>query len=87
MRHLVRHPAIFGVAPLAGSVDRNGINTASSTVQVVAPLAGSVDRNVYFGHTMGMSRVAPLAGSVDRNSLAMNWKVRWAGRSPRGERG
>ena len=65
-----------GVAPLAGSVDRNG---AIRTVELdgeVAPLAGSVDRNgdivddAYWG-----SEVAPLAGSVDRNSITITLRV------------
>ena len=65
-----------GVAPLAGSVDRNG---AIRTVELdgeVAPLAGSVDRNgdivddAYWG-----SEVAPRAGSVDRNSITITLRV------------
>ena len=57
-----------GVAPLAGSVDRNLEEMLSKRLQPVAPLAGSVDRN----HRLGPGQrkpadVAPLAGSVDRN--------------------
>ena len=57
------------VAPLAGSVDRNGelAGEADAAIQV-APLAGSVDRNADDSLAETESgAVAPLAGSVDRN--------------------
>ena len=62
--------AIQGVAPLAGSVDRNQqYNGFVILTVVVAPLAGSVDRNRYGLATMMRPVcVAPLAGSVDRNN-------------------
>ena len=59
------------VAPLAGSVDRNGQSKElRAGLVVVAPLAGSVDRNPYSNYTSIIcdGAVAPLAGSVDRNS-------------------
>ena len=59
------------VAPLAGSVDRNGICGGLLGVRGgVAPLAGSVDRNANAGNIEKLvGSVAPLAGSVDRNCL------------------
>ena len=60
-----------GVAPLAGSVDRNVYALADAAGQRVAPLAGSVDRNRSTRYSCTKrSCVAPLAGSVDRNSAA-----------------
>ena len=59
----------LGVAPLAGSVDRNIERVDYEMHKVVAPLAGSVDRNHHRQQRLGAHRVAPLAGSVDRNSV------------------
>ena len=77
----------LGVAPLAGSVDRNIPMFAAFCVRSVAPLAGSVDRNqtLVLGNTF--PGVAPLAGSVDRNLSLIVWLILVYSRSPRGERG
>ena len=80
---------VEGVAPLAGSVDRNWHKLIYRLYSSgVAPLAGSVDRNAPVRQFELRDRVAPLAGSVDRN-LAFNWLNigKQLGRSPRGERG
>ena len=61
---------IFKVAPLAGSVDRNGHVGGRILARdlFVAPLAGSVGRNDNEEGTISvMEEVAPLAGNVDRN--------------------
>ena len=59
---------LIGVAPLAGSVDRNPEAYMDLyRVGTVAPLAGSVDRNSYTVDQSRELQVAPLAGSVDRN--------------------
>ena len=56
------------VAPLTGSVDRNGSSSTSIDFDVqVAPLTGSVDRNISAVATAAPTKVAPLTGSVDRN--------------------
>ena len=80
--------SVARVAPLAGSVDRNGVGGLVFRCEHVAPLAGSVDRNAgsYLARD-GFQRVAPLAGSVDRNVLLEKVTHRWESRSPRGERG
>ena len=56
-----------GVAPLAGSVDRNVEYASNAQQYYVAPLAGSVDRNRSTLTQEIDTYVAPLAGSVDRN--------------------
>mgnify|MGYP005803539203 CR=1 FL=1 len=59
----------LGVAPLAGSVDRNIRDAVKKCrKEAVAPLAGSVDRNAEGLRILGGLGVAPLAGSVDRNA-------------------
>ena len=76
------------VAPLAGSVDRNDKEKQRFLeVEPVAPLAGSVDRNDGSGTMPLAAEVAPLAGSVDRNLADQRTEQKYAGRSPRGERG
>src|SRR5699024_4948804 len=63
-----------GVAPLAGSVDRNCFTTRTRLGKTsVAPLAASVDRNGAVQDIAGKVRGAPLAGSVDRNSAIAAW--------------
>ena len=74
----ILHPAVSApagrrVAPLAGSVDRNGAKTDCGALPLVAPLAGSVDRNADGQVLCAGPLVAPLAGSVDRNRKWFGW--------------
>ena len=71
----------FVVAPLAGSVDRNGYKSYSAIMWTVAPLAGNMDRNGTGTQRLVLNQVAPLAGSVDRNSVLL-WSIIWGKRSP-----
>ena len=62
--------AMYQVAPLTGSVDRNcGRGEQGLDPVVVAPLTGSVDRNSVGALDVLADPVAPLTGSVDRNSI------------------
>ena len=78
----------FGVAPLAGSVDRN-----PSLSRTMIPDAWSLpSRGAWIEMALQAARlsgflVAPLAGSVDRNGHDTHGAFRCSGRSPRGERG
>ena len=78
-----------GVAPHAGSVDRNVIAIlVAHGLKWVAPHAGSVDRNFIFCNALcPSSGVAPHAGSVDRNVMDDDGYSGRESRSPRGERG
>ena len=78
---------VTGVAPLAGSVDRNWTIRSASSSTSVAPLAGSVDRNRERDVLHFRLFVAPLAGSVDRNVQDALVRCKVLRRSPRGERG
>ena len=67
------------VAPLTGSVDRNGpMLVAKLSPPYVAPLAGSVDRNHPAGVACLVPEVAPLAGSVDRNVTSQKYSSAFA---------
>ena len=80
---------VRGVAPLAGSVDRNSIRDGMpSAMPCVAPLAGSVDRNI----VSGLREVAAAASLPSRGAWIEIWRRRPSAsrrprRSPRGERG
>ena len=84
---MVERQTLPPVAPLAGSVDRNGISYVENFLGYVAPLAGSVDRNLQYMAARYEQWVAPLAGSVDRNFLLCGRCFAAGCRSPRGERG
>ena len=58
------------VAPLTGSVDRNGnMDRIRRTENGSLPSRGAWIEIVCIGNALGTVRVAPLTGSVDRNRL------------------
>ena len=81
--------SFFGVAPLAGSVDRNQHPLDYyNQGKRVAPLAGSVDRNTnMIVYLWEKEKSLPSRGAWIEMTTSRVLLPCWTSRSPRGERG